>query len=440
MDTELSRPTASRAPSGAPPPATARSAGWTVAERLLLDLCRRHRTEPPAAAHGTTAQLFEELSRLAMAHGVHGLVLTRLEQGWTDDLFAAHRPEIDRTITLLRRQAAFWDLEQDRVLRALRKDGFEPLVLKGAALRRWVYASPVERVMGDLDILVSRDEVAPVLATLSTLGYRSEYPDAARAGFREHLYHDRVAHPNGFEVEVHWGLTRPDAASRLDPELFQRHARLLDEVDGVPLRVPSGEDMILHTVSQSEQDGVRSLRRLVDFDRVVAASEIDWDRLSAEADRAGLAIPLSVVARLAECLLGTSAPEAWTRGREIGALPRRAIAVSRPVDRLLRPPTRADVTERQLFHLWCLPGWRSRGKELVEIASGRGDPLRWVWEEEEPPDAVRIRPLRGLWRLAKLGALQLTLLGRWLSSARPGPTGSGAFWRSSGAGSPPEPR
>ncbi len=382
----------------------------TPEERLLLELCRRQPRGDVAAeasaASGVDA--FPALSALAMRHGVHGLVLSRLRELRNRGVsLPGTDAEIDETLAILRRQAAFWDMEQDRVLAGLARAGFHPLVLKGGALRRGTF-SPVERVMGDLDILVERSEVDPVLDALTGLGYRSEYPEHARAEFRQHHQHDRVAHPRGFLVEVHWQLTRPQDAIRLDPAGFQARAVTLEPPGAPPLRVPATEDTLIHTVSQIEQESVRGLRRLVDLDRLAAEPELDWALVTREAREAGLHGFLCVSLRLAHVLLGTEAPAPLLDGRALPPRARGLISAFGPVGRVLDEPGRGAVVDRHLFRLW---GARTdhRKRAFRERITGRGDSLHWVWAGEEGPEDAAPEPSSGLGFGLKLLVLQTIL-------------------------------
>lgn len=239
--------------------------------------------------------------------------------------------------------------------------------------------------MGDLDLLVGIDEVDPVLEVLSALGYRSEYPEQARTEFRIHHQHDRVAHPRGFLVEVHWQLTRPQDTIHLDPETFLRRAVTVTPPGGPSLRIPSAEDTLLHTVSQSEQEGVRGLRRLVDLDRLAAGDDLDWAYVRGEARALGLYGFLCVALRLAHLLLGTDAPADLLQGRDLTPRERDMIDAFGPVRRVLDDPGRGASTDLYLFRLWCArPDHRSRA--LRERVTGRGDSLHWVWAGEERPE------------------------------------------------------
>ncbi|NNF37064.1 MAG: nucleotidyltransferase family protein [Gemmatimonadetes bacterium] len=405
----------------------------TPAERLLFELSRAapSRARVEAACREGGAGAFMDLQHHAMRHGIQGLVLHSLSRLQRDGVWPESREATDEALTRLRRQTLFWDMEQDRVLTGLGRAGFDPLVLKGGALRRGIFA-PVERAMGDLDILVRPDEVSGVLTSLAGLGYRSEYTDRARGEFLEHHHHDRVAHPAGFMVEVHWGLTRPYEAIRLDPERFLRRSIVLEAEGSPPIRVPRMEDTLVHTVSQSEQDAVRGLRRLIDLDRLASLPDLDWDDVRTHADTVGLRGSLCVALRLAQLCLGTEAPEDLARGRGLTPASRRAIAAMHPVRRLLEEPERGEAADFHLFRLWCArPDHRDHWLRTCLV--GSGDPLHWVWLGEEDPE-VEDERTTGLGFLLKLALYQSILsLANLRTRIRQSDDGGPGFWPSADA-------
>jgi hypothetical protein len=379
--------------------------------RLLVYLTQRDEVRPalaPDLKHLHEPGAVSPLLDAATRHQVHGLAFNTLTRiGPSSGLPEAVLAEIVQPLATMKKQAVFWEFEQERVLAGLLGKGFQPLVLKGGALRHVAYASPVERLMGDLDILTTRDHAPRYLEALRALGYESQYSDKAREGFWEHHFHERVEHAGGFLVEVHWGLTRPGALCSLDHRWFLDRARKTETRSGTPLLVPSFEDMLLHLVSQIEEDGFRNLRRIVDLDRTVSASrELDWIYIRDRARDSNLGAVLSVSLRLANLLLQTSAPRDLLEGRGLGGAARRAIELMSPVPHLLNAPGRAEVAADDLFWLWCLPLWSLRFRALRELVAGMQDPLNWVWLGKEVSDNVDTGWQGGLSRVVKLGALQ----------------------------------
>jgi len=335
-----------------------------------------------------------------------------------------------KPLPLLRKQSALWDLEQARILTALDGAGLRPVVLKGGALRHLAYDDPLERWMGDLDLLVHPEEIPSLLSVLTVLGYSSTYSEEAKIGIDEHHYHHLVKHPRGFIVEAHQGLTRPGAPCRLDPDRFFARSIELSLPDGTPMALPSREDMALHLVSQVEQEGCRRLSRIVDLDRLVTSGgDPDWNDIRGRAKEGNLSIALAVSLRLAGLLLSTPVPSWAIDGRDVPNASRRGLDSLRPASHLLVPEARAPVAREDLFRLWLLPSWPLRGARLKEIAARRADPLAWVWEGRELPDEGGGPPTGGPGRLLKLVAYQLwsgahhsVVRDRWAES------GSRGFW------------
>lgn len=353
----------------------------------------------------------DEVIALGERHNVLGLILLRLQELLPEDLLARDLgSRLSTTLSQSRRQAELWDMEQARILTLLAREGIHPVLLKGGALRATAYETPVERSMGDIDLLVEREEVDRLITELGRLGYKSKYPAGAREGFGEHHYHDRVTHPNGFEVEVHWGLSRPGSVFRLDPALFLERARLLDRPGSPSVRIPSDEDMLLHSVSQSQLDGIQRLRRIVDMDRIIAAGDVDWNDVRARAQKARLSSVLAVTARLANITLGTPVPAPILRGEGVGRLALGALEAMRPLTRLVREPSMAHATSEVLFWLWCTPGWGARMKMLAARLSGAGDPLQWIWDWEQGRETRPRGRLGGVVSVLKLLWLQGAIL------------------------------
>lgn len=404
-------------------------------EELMVRLCRRDaldRLSPDDAericAPGAKGTFLRECAR----HGVRALVLSRLDE-WANTRDGA-KVELDGVLgplPLLRKQAMLWDLEQDRVLAALVSADLPAIVLKGGALRRTVYARPIERWMGDLDLLVRPDRMEALLEVLGELGYDSGYSDQARRGIEAHHFHHVVNHPSGFIIEAHQGLTRPGSTCSLDTDDFFRGAREFHPVGGPPMLVPGPEDMILHLVSQIEQEGCRRLSRIVDIDRVLASSgEVDWVALETRAGEGNLGVALAVSLRLADILLSTPVPSSRLDGSSLPAASRRALDVLQPVAHLLRGEDGVTVASDDLFRLWLLPTWPQRRARIRELASRTADPLAWIWEGADSPEEDASRT-GGVGRILKLVAY-----GAWVETGgrfggRSRRVGGGRFWAAS---------
>jgi len=321
---------------------------------------------------------------------------------------AALSAEVAREITAvwsrLRRQAALWDLERDRLLSRLSGEGLRPVVLKGGALRETVYEHSAERSMGDLDLLLPPGELEPAKSVLERLGYRSPGTDEAVEAYRLHHFHFPLAHPNGFVVEIHWALSRPGVGFHLDERAFLGRALDLPRAGGGALRVPSAEDMILHLASQNQEDAFGRLRRLVDLDRVVASTpDLDWAYLREASQRGGVQTLLGLSLRLCQLLLGTRLPDGFVESLGLPRLCRLNLMMLRPVEWMLSEPARRRAVAADLLLFWTTVGWRDRLRHCLVTAWPQADPFSWMWrgegQDREHPDSI--------WRIVKRAALQI---------------------------------
>ena len=170
---------------------------------------------------------------------------------------------------------------------ALRQVGVELLTLKGMALLHTVYPEAGTRPMADIDLLIRPGDRAAALEVLRGLGYRTPGADADRhAASRDfaELIRDET------RIDLHWHVARYlrfEGVVRVDQDELWRRAR--------PLVTPAGrslalcpEDLLLHLILHLTL-GSEFARVLwfTDIDAVVrrCASELDWERLIADAER-----------------------------------------------------------------------------------------------------------------------------------------------------------
>jgi hypothetical protein len=405
-------------------------------ERLLVKSIQRTDVREPFD-EDETAMLQEESSRqrlvrLAMRHGVHGLFVSSL---LGSAVMGSLSPDVVHDFTVswarLRRQAALWNLERDRLLSLLDRKSFTPVVLKGGALRETVYQDPADRAMGDLDVLLPADQIEPALHALEGVGYRSPGSEKALDAHRRHDYHFVLTHPNGFVVELHWALSRASHGFHLDERAFLARA-VKAHASGRVLRIPSAEDMILHMAEQNEDDGFALLRRLVDLDRIVAATPgLDWDYVREAARQARLEGYTALALRIAQLVLLTPVPAGFIGSLGVSAVCRVNLALLRPIPWVITRHGDRYAAAAEVMLFWTTVGWRNRLRRYAAIALARKHPLAWLWGHR-PPE--RWRRVRGLSAIGKLAAYQLAVYSSALAACV---TAAGRrrlrFWRD-GAG------
>jgi hypothetical protein len=394
--------------------------------QLLLLLCRGD--EPTTPLSGVLAlddsEVRSSLLSLARRHRVLGLVLAALERESRISSLPPPAHQLLAHLARLRREAAWWDLERERVASAHERNGLSPVVLKGAALRATVYAEPMERPVGDIDLLVDPGAVDESLRCLQACGYSAPRTEISRA-YREHHFHIPMAHPNGFLVEVHWALRRPRSPFRLDPLSFLRRSRVMEVRQHRWIRIPSPEDMLLHLSSQNVDEGFSHLCRLVDVDRVIRASPaLDWSYLAEAARALGLETALGLSLRLASALLGTQLPDDILMRLRLPRANRIHLTLYRPASALLRQHARAVAPAQPYLHLWSLSRWRDKSTYLQRVLMGSDDPLRWLWRGYDSAEQLPGRGIAAsamlkllgyhIWLYLRGAASLVTARSRWL--------------------------
>ena len=377
---------------------------------LAVALCRADAREldPRRLAPLADASFRKELVGLLQRHAVLGLAAATLTRPPLSRVLAGEaRDELRAIASRLRRRAAFWMIERDRVLEVLRRAGIDPVMLKGGGLCTTLYAEPVEREFGDLDLLVSEDGLEPAIAALTAAGYQNPWNERQLKGYRTHHFHYWLAHPRGFVVEIHFGLTAPHAPLRLDAADFLAQSVVHDAGRGNRLRLPRPEHQLLHAVDQAVLGAFNHLVKLVDVDRLIRAHPgLRWDVLESTARRGGLERGLALTLRLTRALFGAPIPAPVLQRLDFGPLTRFHLDILRPIPSLLRQHYLARPAAARLLRAWMVPGRRDRWLHLI---LGPEDPLRWMWAgRDRPPESGGTRA-GGTLRLAKLLAYQTGL-------------------------------
>jgi hypothetical protein len=300
-----------------------------------------------------------------------GLVLAgmnhdaRLEDGSDPSL-----EKFSAALRLLRRRAALVEMSRDLVVEVLQEAGLDPVMLKGAALIGTVYTDPSLRDMSDLDILIPENRLKVAVRTLAASGYSGPGSWKALCAFRRHHFHLPMHLSGSPTLEIHWALQRPGLPFfRLDAARVQDRAVTIEPEGHPRLRVPAPEHVLLHMVLQNVQEGFARLNRMVDIDRIVAATpSLDWPSVIAEAREGNLGPSLSLSLHLAHRLLGTPVPTGVLAGLRPGLFSRWHLSMLHSVRPCPRKILRGQPAGH-LLHLWLLPAARWRLRMLGALLS-----------------------------------------------------------------------
>ena len=410
-----------------PVPDHSRIALTPLAEALLL-LVRHDAGSRPD--HRLAELLAGEEARsalhsLATRHGVLGTILGGLHAASLHDpVLASHSRTLLAQRPLLRKQAAMWDLERDRLLRLLDARGLRPMTLKGAALRVSAYADSAQRNFGDVDLLLPESDIDRAASALVAAGYDLG-DQAAVARYRQDHFHYRLTNPSGFQVELHWALLPPGSAMGLSPERLLGRSLMLERSGEPVMRIPSPEDMVLHLASQETEDWFSTIRRLVDIDRVVRAEvSFDWAYLRAAATECRMGPVLGFALQFARRLLSTPIPAGFVAGLGLSRAARFHLELLDPVQAVLSGYSRRRATAPRYLAVWLSPDRAAQWRTLRDIATDRFD----SFTARAPVRAVAT-PLRGMVILAKLATFWIGLyLRRGVAVILQSTLGHRGFW------------
>ncbi len=134
------------------------------------------------------------------------------------------------------------------LLADLQAVGVHPIVLKGMALGILVYPSLATRPMGDLDLLVKKEQVGLVKQVFTSRAYHYDkgLEPGSHVGFPAHLHAWREYHDGRrIVVEAHWHLFHGSAYRNLVLDSWWERARTIS-YDGCEIRVFDPVDQLIH--------------------------------------------------------------------------------------------------------------------------------------------------------------------------------------------------
>ncbi|HEV2853354.1 MAG TPA: nucleotidyltransferase family protein [Thermoanaerobaculia bacterium] len=264
------------------------------------------------------------------------------------------------------------------VLEALRAAGIPVIALKGAHLAEIVYGNLTLRSMGDVDVLVRREDLPRVEQVLTGLGYHPQEIHSAR-DYSVHRHLLPFVKAGAFPIEIHRTIDESGQFA-IDVEGLWERARPA-RIAGVEALVLSPEDLLLHLCLHTAfQHGFRvPLRQICDLAAAVRhyGRELDWRGLVRAAETSGLSKVCYYALAVAESLLGAGVPAETLATLQVSGGEERMVAV---------------IREYVLVH----PSHRAPGgiKEVIQ-AQGAWERMRSLLQSVFPSPA-RLREIYSL--------------------------------------------
>ena len=401
---------------GAPPPRPAPA-------DLLFAVLGRRATLPPG---DLGAPEWDALAEAAARRGVMPLLLRRLQERDADRFApAAVRRRLDEshTVAALRAQASRRQL--DEALTALQARDVPVVLLKGAYLAAHAYPSAAVRPMGDLDLLVPEDRLAPAMDALAAVGYA--HPSAQEwDAFRNHRHPPPMRRPGRLPIELHltiepcappfalpladvWARTRPVPTSGARPLTLAPEDLLLH------LATHMGHSHLLGTSLVRVYDGAMWIERF--------GGAADWDALVRRAIASGTRRFVYAMLELTRRLLACEVPREVLRALRAetdDAAADAAVALLRLPPELLvgatvlvHPSATRWVRTKRVARSFLLTSELLRGTSLPEVRRALDHPSRRARLRARARALVRLLIHPGALRAAVQQASRVDRLARW---------------------------
>jgi hypothetical protein len=340
------------------------------AEAALLNLVRIDTGPMPRIP----VSEWDRVALLARREQVSPLVWAAVQERGCESVPPSARTALERASVRSASHAANAYRQLTVTLHLLRNAGVTVVLIKGAALARFVYADRGSRPFHDLDLLIPPHHCNVAHRALREAGYATASAD-----------NDRVLHTPGERVywdptwrrvpiDLHWRLDTAPLYLGLDCTPMLRRARV-EVVGAEPVQVLSPADWIVALAAHFVKHwwwGQPRLRYLRDVAEIARRYRVDWDVVAQTARAAPAArSPLRFTLSAASELMGASVP-----GAVLDALaPHRGARV----DRYLRQRTRRRILKCRDWPLAV----------LLQVAA-----MRWL-----DRDSVSIYPCLAAWVL-----------------------------------------
>ncbi len=261
----------------------------------------------PTSVKPLTSSQWTELISVARAESLLGSLAHRLKDVSVPDRVRAVLQDAIEAHDLARQQA-LW--EADCARRALADYRGKIVLMKGTAYVAADLAAGVGRSIGDLDIMVARDDLPVVESALLDAGWEWVKPDPYDDQYyREHMHElpPMIHRERDRMIDVHHTTLPLTARPTPDAQAILDNAIALEN----GLHVMAAPDMLLHSVAHLFADGdlAGGLRNLWDINLLVRqfseADEEFWMELNIRAKTHDLVKELERALRLAARLYET---------------------------------------------------------------------------------------------------------------------------------------
>lgn len=181
---------------------------------------------------------------------------------------------------------------QAEAVRLMQDAGLEPVALKGFAHAHALYGEPAARISGDLDVLLRRDQLAPVIDLFGKRNYAFAADGRRRWGFVSDASFVPFFSPDGLcNIDLHVEADSWPLHDGLPADDVRKAARRIAYAHG-SFTAPSPEHALLIAVSNIAKDRffAPTVSKVIDLSRLLMRYDgaLDWREIERRGSRAAL--------------------------------------------------------------------------------------------------------------------------------------------------------
>lgn len=221
--------------------------------------------------HGLSMSLYRNLRKINQDHLIPSGFMEKLRQTYY--------------VNTMRNMLLYSELEQ--VLKSFQNEGIKTIVLKGAMLAETVYPNIALRSMGDIDLLIHKDDLDRAAKRILELKYVFNEDYRSAEWYIEKLHHlAPLFNPNKIvKIEIHHNIIPPSNPFAVNIDEFWQRAQPA-KIANTDVLILSPEDLILHLslhISYCDQF-VGRIKGLCDILEVVRhyQGKINWNQITTE--------------------------------------------------------------------------------------------------------------------------------------------------------------
>lgn len=282
-----------------------------------------------AQQHGVTPLLYHHLKRLGLVVGERSEIPSARHSANSAAWLATNAEELKQAFLVNAARNMRLYQELGKLLRRLWEQDIAVIALKGAHLAEAVYDNIGLRIIGDVDLLVRKDDLLRVEQELLALGYK---PDDCNRVIAQDNHHFHYTQPkNGLHMEIHWVLVASKLPFQVGMEGLWSRAQPVTLAQ-VPALALSPADLLLHLCLHTANHTYdMQLRMLCDIGEVVQryGARLDWQEIGARARQWGITHAVYVILRLAQELLEVAVPADWLASLEPAGFDERYLVLAR---------------------------------------------------------------------------------------------------------------